>query len=308
MGSPFLIKDELSNVSDALKTIRETCEEPNYRNVVSSTDKTSLDTQRTNINTALTNITNSQQTISSTKLSLNSAEGDLQKAQDQLALLKAEPQQADIDLYQAQIKQAQAQVSLLENHIKETTLKSPTEGQIAKINKKLGEIVQLTEAVISLISASPFQIKVDIYEEDVVKINVGNLVDITLTAFPNQTLKGKVVSIDPAEKLIGGVVYYEITIDPAPVLEEGEQQDKLQEIWGEVKPGMTADVLIRTISKENVLIIPEAAIEKKDGKTIVQVLIGKTPQEREIEIGLIGSDDMVEVLSGLKEGEEVVIK
>ena len=71
---------------------------------------------------------------------------------------------------------------------------------------------------------------------------------------------------------------------------------------------MTADVIIKTASRENVLVIPEEAIEKKDGKVIVQVFIGKTPQEREIEIGLIGSDDMVEVISGLKEGEEVVIK
>ncbi|MBZ9578522.1 efflux transporter periplasmic adaptor subunit, partial [Patescibacteria group bacterium] len=68
------------------------------------------------------------------------------------------------------------------------------------------------------------------------------------------------------------------------------------------------DIIIKTASRENVLVIPEEAVEKKDGKAIVQVLIGKTLQEREIEIGLIGSDDMVEVISGLKEGEEVVIK
>ncbi len=289
-------KKALDTASGALALVREVCETAVYRSTVTSADKTSLDTQRTNINTALTNITNSQQDISSMKLSANSAEGDLQKAQDQLALLKAEPQQEDIDLYEAQIKQAQAQISLIENQIQEATIINPTEGQIAKINKELGEMVQVAEAVISLIPTSPFQIKVDIYEEDIVKINVGNSVDITLTAFPDEILKGKVVSIDPAEKLIEGVVYYEITIDF-----EGISEDL-------IKPGMTADVVIRTAFKENVLIISEDAIQKKDGKIVVQVSKNDQIEEREIKIGLLGSNDMAEVISGLKEGEVVVLR
>lgn len=61
-------KNELSNISDYLTSIRETCETPLYRNVVSSSDKSSLDTQRTNITTAITNTVNSQQAISSAKL------------------------------------------------------------------------------------------------------------------------------------------------------------------------------------------------------------------------------------------------
>jgi len=185
----------------------------------------------------------------------------------------------------------------LENQIEDTVLRSPVDGQVTKINKRVGEQVQpmLKDPVISLLPVAPFEVEVDIYEEDIVKINVGNSVDIVLTPFPDEILKGKVVSIDPVEKLIEGVVYYEITID----FEDPPEK---------LKPGMTADVIIKTASRENVLVIPEEAIEKKDGKVIVQVFIGKTPQEREIEIGLIGSDDMVEVISGLKEGEEVVIK
>jgi len=291
------MKKSLDTTSKALTTVRESCETPVYQNKVSSTDKTSLDTQRTNINTALTNITNSQQTISSMKLSVEATEGQLQKAKDNLALVVAKPRQEDIDLYQAQIKQAQAQIQLLENQIEDTILKSPIEGKITKINKRIGEIVQpvLAESVISILPVSPFQIKVDIYEEDIVKINVGNPADITLTAFPNEILKGKVISIDPAEKLIEGIVYYEVTID----FEEAREG---------IKPGMTADLVIKTFTKENVLIIPERAIQKKDGKNIVSILRGKKIEQREIEIGLKGSNDMVEIISGLKEEEVVVIK
>ena len=129
------MRDALNSTSLALSSIRQSCEEPLYRSNVSSTDKTSLDTQRTNINTALTNITSFQQTISSMKLTFDSAQGDLQAAEDQLALKTAKPRQEDINLYQAQVNQTQAQADLLGNQIWDATLKSPTAGQITSIDK-----------------------------------------------------------------------------------------------------------------------------------------------------------------------------
>jgi len=290
------MKDSLETTSESLEEIREICETPYYRSVVSSTDKDSLDDHRSYINTALSNVLGAQQTISSMKLSVDSAEGDFQKAKDKLSQIKAEPRQEDISLYKAQVKQAQAQINLLEIKIQESILTAPTAGEIIKVNKKAGEIVQSAsgECVISLLPSNPFQIKVDIYEEDVVKINIGDSVDIDLVSFPNKTFNGKIISIEPAEKLIEGVVYYETTID-------------FTDTSKGIKPGMTADVLIQKIIKENVLLIPEGAIEKEAGKTVVQVLKNGQLQEREIEIGLEGSDDMVEVISGLEEGERVCL-
>lgn len=291
------MKKELNTTADSLAAIRDVCEDAVYSSKVSSTDKTSLDNQRTYVNTALTNLTNSQQTISSKKLSIDTADDQLQQAKDNLAKLTAAPRKEDIDLYQAQIKQAEAKIDIVKNQIEEAKIISSTDGQITAVDKKEGEIVQpgLADSVISLLSNSPFQIKVDIYEEDIVKVNTGNLVDITLAAFPNEIFKGKVVSINPAEKLIEKVVYYEVTIN-------------FENPPDKIKPGMTADVVIKTAAKENVLVIPKTALEEKDGKTFVQVLKGKNFEEREIKIGLQGSNDMVEVVSGLAKGEKVAIK
>ncbi len=75
-----------------------------------------------------------------------------------------------------------------------------------------------------------------------------------------------------------------------------------------LKPGMTADIVIKTDSLENVLIIPATAIESKNGKTAVRVSKNGILTERPIETGLKGSDDMIEVVSGLSEGEEVAVK
>jgi len=273
----------LENISVFLKIIREICQEPNYSGTVSSTNKTSLDTHRDNINNA--------------KSSVTTANSALITSRDELNLLLASPRQEDLDLYQAQVDQAKAQIQILENKIEDATLRSPVNGQITEIKKRMGELVQpaLQDVVITLLPAVPFEIEVDVYEEDIVKINIGNSVDIALVAFPEKIFKGKVVAIDPAEKIIEGVVYYKTTIT-------------FEELPTGLRPGMTADLVIKTATKENVLIIPKDAIQKQDDKIMAEVFKLGTIEKKEIRTGLLGSDNMVEVISGLEEGEKVILR
>jgi HlyD family secretion protein len=158
----------------------------------------------------------------------------------------------------------------------------------------------ITESFISLIPDTPFQIEVDIYEEDVVKIEIGDLVEINFIAFPEKTFKGRVIAIDPAEKLIEGVVYYKVTIEP-------DNDENFEKIKEKLKPGMTADVYIEIERKENVLVIPQIALYKKEKKFFVKVLKEGIIKEREVKVGIFGSNDKVEILSGLKENEEIII-
>jgi len=296
------VKNYLSDIYDDLGVIRDMTEVANYTDIVSAADKTTLDTERLNINTALTNVIDAQQNITSTRITgetaVNTAQGNLKEAQDDLNLVLADPSQADIALYQAQVAQAQAKFDLLDNKVWEATLRSPVQGQVIKINKEIGEIWQpsLTESVVVLLPASPYEVEVDIYEEDIVKMDMGDDVDISLIAFPNDVFQGKVIAINPAEELIESVVYYTITINFSNTPEG-------------IRPGMTADLVIKTDSREDVLVIPEDAIEEKDNKHTVQVYQdNQEVEDREIEIGLQGTDDMIEVISGLTEGEKVIIE
>ncbi len=305
-------KNALNSIYNALEAAREICEKITYRDTVSSTDKTALDTQKTNINTSLTSIISAQQTTASTKLanasnittaesSTATAQGVLKSAQDNLALTTASPRQEDIVLYQAKIQRAQANVALLQNQIGKATLFCPINGQVVEADKKVGEIVQPTEIIVALLPSVPFEIETDIYEEDVVKINIGNPVDIFLIAFPDQIFKGNVMSVDPAEKLTDGIVYYKITISLEGI-------PSLTELFDKVKPGMTADLIIKTAQKENVLVIPEEAVQKKDDKVFVEVLRNGKIEEKEIEIGFLGSNDMIEIVSGLQTGEQIILR
>ncbi|MCD6402560.1 efflux RND transporter periplasmic adaptor subunit, partial [bacterium] len=301
------MREALSSIYEALKIIRETCDSLSYKNLISSTDKTTLDNQKSYINTALGNVINAQQAISQTKINneanintaeaeVSSAKGVLKIAEDELSLLISPPRKEDIELYEAQVKQAQAKVSLLEKQIEDTILKSPVDGEIIKIHKKEGEQVlsMVKDTVISLLPDETYEVEVDIYEEDIVKVKISDPVKISLVAFPDKIFKGKVIEIDPAEKLIEGVVYYEVTIG-------------FEETPENIKPGMTADIAIQTARKENVLLIPKESLQEKDDKTIVQVFENGEIKEKEIETGLLG-DEVVEIISGLNEGEKVIIK
>jgi len=276
----------VQEISSSLKTVREMLDEGAYYFDVSSADKTSLDNQKTYINTALINITDSQQSISSYKIALQSAESSL-------TLRKAEPRQEDIDVYLAQIRQAEANVSLYRAQIYDAYLRSPLDGKITKINAKAGEVVSASQAVVNLLSSNPFQIKVDIYEQDIVNVKVDNEVEVTLIAFPRDLLLGKVVSIDPAEKIVDQVVYYEVTIDFSNIIEG-------------IRPGMTADLIIKTNKKDNILRVSKSAVDTIDGKDMVEVMSKGKVESRQIEVGLEG-DDYFEVVSGLQEGEMVVL-
>ncbi|MFH1582540.1 MAG: efflux RND transporter periplasmic adaptor subunit [bacterium] len=291
------IKTRLSEIASALTEIRGVCESPNYRNDVSSADKTSLDTHRGYINTALSNVTDDQQAVASAKLAINTAQGNLQAAKDDLAFVTADPREEDISLCQNQVDQAQAQVDVLNSQISDSYLRSPVKGQVTKIMKRVGELAQaaLQDTAAVVLPADPYKIEVNVYEEDVVNVVVGNPVEIMLVAFPDKLFAGKVISIDPAEIMVDEVVYYKTIIE-------------FDETPEDLRPGMTTDLNIRTDLRENVLTLDEDAIQKKDGKTIVEVLKEGEVKEREVSIGLKGNNNLVEVISGLEEGEEVILR
>jgi HlyD family secretion protein len=243
--------------------------------------KTIVNAAITSLNTAASSVSTQDKTISAQKLLVaNYGTDDARK---------------QITYQEALVLQAESGVALLRKQIQDSVLRSPIDGQIADINKSEGELVQPAESFVVLLPKSSFQIKADIYEEDIVKVQVDNPVDISLTAFPDQVFQGKVISIDPASKLVDGVVYYGITIGfPKPPKE--------------IRPGMSADIVIKAATKENVLVVSGSAIEKKDGKFfVIMVKNGATTTEKEIQTGLTGSDNKVEVVSGLQEGEEIAV-
>jgi HlyD family secretion protein len=291
------MKAHLENTFSNLDSVRYIVNRnDDYEDDVSSSDKLSLDSLRTEVNLALADVVSSQQAISSAKLNLESAETSLTEMRNRLSLLTAEAEEIDIEIYRSRIKQAEARIKLYENQLRQKKIISPIDGKIIEVNKRVGELVQSVSqgSVIVVIPEVPYKVETDIYEEDIIKISLGSPVEINLAAFPENYFKGRVVKVDPSEKVIDGVVYYSVTIS-------------FEEFPEGIKPGMTADVSITADLKENVLAVPREAVQRKGSKNVVEVFDNGIKEEREVEIGIRGEDDLVEIISGLEEKEKIIL-
>lgn len=129
-------------------------------------------------------------------------------------------------------------------------------------------------------------------EIDVAKVKVGQKATITLDSIANKTFTGKVLSIDRVGTVSSNVTNY-------PVIVEFDIND------AQILPNMAASANIITEVKNNVLLVPNAAVQTSQGQQTVRVLENGNPRTVTVEIGS-SSDTQTEITSGLKEGDEVV--
>ncbi len=260
--------------------------------------KTSLTAAQSSLvnaeNTLATFLASKDSQLQAAEGAVESAKGAWQLAQAELALKEAKARPEDIALQQARVAQAEAALARAQARLEQMMIYSPTDGTITKVHYEEGEKVEVGMPVISMIGESGLEIEVDVPETDITKVKVGNEAVITLDAYGDDLkFKGTVVFIDPAETVIQDVVYYKVKVSLVDI-------EKY-----EIKPGMTANVDIITAVKDNVLVVPARAVKQNDTK-YVEVLEGGVPQKREVKVGLKGDGGLIEIISGLKEGEEVV--
>jgi len=275
------------------------------------TKKTTIETNRatisSNYSTIITqkqNIFNAKNSYSIYKLAYEKAINDLeavkntatnnintkQAAYDQ-AMANYEskinpPREVDVASLRAALYQAQA-------NREKAVICAPIDGIVAKINKKVGEQITPAEKMVNLLTPH-FEITVDIPETDVSKIKVNDSATMTLDAYGDDVkLSGKLINIDYSSTEIQDVVYYKVKV----ALDETDRQ---------IKSGMTANVVLSTDKRENVLFIPSRAIRTNGGK-YVKILKDGQAVDREIKTGLRANDGKVEIIEGLNEGEDVIV-
>jgi len=155
-----------------------------------------------------------------------------------------------------------------------------------------------------MLANNNFEIEVDISESDINKIKIGDETTVTVDAFSDDLVfSGKVVFIEPAQTLAQDVVYYRVKIE---FTELNKINTDLASRGLALKSGMTTNLIITTDKRETVLQVPARAIIEKDGQKIVRVLENQKIREAVVSTGLRGDEGLIEILSGLHEGEEVI--
>lgn len=259
---------------------------PNLVAATIASYKSSVATARTDANTALTNVNGAAQDIAAQKLVVKQSEADLNQV-----LAGNTPE--SIKSQTAKLKEAEARVQGTQAQIEKIILRAPFSGVVTKQDAKVGEIASPNTPVISLISEGKLEIEANISEVDVGKVAVGNPTSITIDAFPGETFTGKVSYVDPAETVVDGVTNFKTKI----VFDTKDTR---------LKSGLTVNLTIETLKKEGVLTLPQFTLIEKDGKTYVEKTIGETITSTLVTIGIRGQGGVVEILSGVSEGESVL--
>jgi multidrug efflux pump subunit AcrA (membrane-fusion protein) len=217
-------------------------------------------------------------------------------AQESIQLVKEKYTKEEIDAGVAKVEQAKASLKDAEVQLSYGTIRAPLSGTIASVTTQQGETVTASlnaPTFITIIDLSRLEVDTYVDETDIGKVKVGQEAGFTVASFPDKDFKGKVMAIYPKAIIQDNVVYY-ITIISADNPE------------GLLKPEMTATVNISLQKRENVLTVPNGAIRREGGKKVVFVLQNNQSVQREVKTGWKDSSH-TEVLSGLNEGERVII-
>ncbi len=180
-------------------------------------------------------------------------------------------------------------------NMKKTIIQAPFDGEISKVDIREGENISSNAIAIELNADSELQIEADVPESDISEVSLGQSAEISFDALPSDDkFEAKVFLIESSATVIQDVVYYRIKLSL-------EKQDV------RLKAGMSSDIDIRTDERRDVLIVPERSVKSENGKKFVEILNKENQVEKKfIEIGLSGDDGLVEIKSGLGEGEAVI--
>jgi RND family efflux transporter MFP subunit len=224
------------------------------------------------------NALNSMSSYKVAKLNLDAAENSLSTAKDKLA-------------QSVLVAPVDGKIISIAKIVGDTT-----GGGVSSISSNNGVLTSESNSFIAFLDSGKTYVKSNITESDINNVSLGQEVEVTVDAADGEYIPGKVVKIDGVPKVDGNnVVTYEVTAEL-----EGDREL--------LREGMTSVISFIINKKDNVLIIPNQAVQSEDGRQYAEVKNqdGQIIQ-KSIRTGLSDGDN-VEVVSGLKRGESVVVR
>jgi HlyD family secretion protein len=238
------------------------------------------------------------------------------------------------------VASANATLTEARDNLRRTTIYAPADGTISLLSVELGERVLGTQQmagteILRVANLNNMEVEVDVNENDIVKINIGDEANIEVDAYLKKEFKGVVTSISnsastalTADQVTNFKVKVRILKESYQDLLEGKPDN-----FSPFRPGMTATVDIITKRREKVIGVPISAVVIKEDTTSVKkdilaeldkeekekkgtykpdqkfecvfVKIGDKAKLRVVKTG-IQDDTNIEIISGLKKGEEII--
>ena len=223
------------------------------------------------------------------KAKINLANEELKLKQSQL--------ENDSRLAEAMVDRANASLEEEDIQLSYANITAPIDGIVAFVSTQEGETVVASlnaPTFVTLIDLRKLEMTVYVDETDIGRIKVGQDALFTVDTYSEKFFKGKVREIHPKAVIKDNVVNYEVILDI-----EKKNISKL-------RPEMTANVVITTGTRKNVITIPKSAIKRKGKKTFAVVEIDGKLVDKSVELGW-RDGKIIQVISGLEEGQRIGI-
>ncbi len=221
---------------------------------------------------------------------------DQQKAQrDQLreqyeaALSLARQNYAAVMTARANVANAESQLNLARRSQSYANVYSPIDGYVSDRPADLGEYVSTTTKVATVVRTNPLRVRIDIPEQAIPTVSVGQSVSVTTSAWPDQNFSGRIARISP-----------NVTPTSRTLTVEAE----IENSNGALKPGQFATVRILQARAAPAVLVPARAVRTESGVSRVFIIKDGHAQERQVQLGQ-NEGDLVEIKSGVAADEIV---
>lgn len=214
---------------------------------------------------------------------------DVAREQYEVAIHQAQQNYAGVANAQGAVDMAQTALALAKRSLEYTIIFSPISGYVSERTADLGEYVSPQEKVATIVNLNPLRVRIDIPEQAISRVHVGESVSVTVAAYTDRTFAGHIARISPS-----------VTATSRTLTVEAEVQNPN----GVLKPGQFATVRILLPQSEPAVMVPQRALRTISGATYVFIIKSGHAEQRLVQSGQAESD-LVEIKSGVTADELV---
>ncbi len=205
------------------------------------------------------------------------------------ALSQARQNYAAVATARANVNNAESALNLARRTLSYANVFSPIDGYVSERTADLGEYVSPTVKVATVVRINPLRVRIDIPEQAIPVVTVGQSVSVTTSAWPDRNFSGRIARISP-----------NVTPTSRTLTVEAE----IENSSGVLKPGQFATVRILQERSEPAVLVPARAVRSESGINRVFVIKDGYARERVVQVGQAESD-LIEIKSGIAADEIV---
>jgi RND family efflux transporter MFP subunit len=217
------------------------------------------------------------------------ARRDQLKEQYDVALAQARQNYAGVDVARTNVVNAEAALRLAKQNLSYAIIPSPMDGFVSERTADLGEYVSPQQKVATVVRTNPLRVRIDIPEQAIPEVRVGQSVSATTSAWPDRNFSGRVARIAPNVSAQSRTLTVEAEIDNSS---------------GALKPGQFTTVRILQERAEPAVLVPARAVISEAGVSRVFVIKNGHAEQRLVQTGQT-EGDLIEVRQGVAADEQV---